>query len=299
MRISDRHRYDITGTRIENAKSDNAKMLETLSTQKRINKVSDDPIAVSQVLRYKDRVAKLRQFQKNADYSKGYIETTETAISSIHDFLIRAKELSVAMANSTYGPDSRDATAREINEIINAVVNIGNTTYGNKYVFGGFRTQTPPLSADGQFVGDDGAIFMQLDEDFYQQVNLQARYLFEAGPEEQQQGHFNLIDTLSMLYDGLTSDDMDTIHKSMDELDHQLKKASTFQATLGAIHNAIGNSSKKLELGEELTTENMSKLEDADIYKASSDFKRTETVLQSSLMASNKLLQPSLLNFLQ
>lgn len=299
MRISDRHRYEITGNRIENAKSDNAKMLETLSTQKRLNRVSDDPVAISQVIRYKDRLGKVRQFQKNAEYSKGYIETTEMAISGIHDALIRAKELSVAMANSTYGPDSRDATAREINEIINAVVNMGNTTYGNKFVFGGFRTQTPPLSSDGQFVGDDGAIFMQLDEDFYQQVNLQARYLFEAGAEERQKGHFNLIDTLTMLHEGLQSDDLDAIRKGMDELDHQLKKASSFQATLGAIHNAIGNASKKLELGEELTTENMSKIEDADIYKASSDFKRTETVLQSSLMASNKLLQPSLLNFLQ
>lgn len=299
MRISDRHRYDITGTRIETAKSDNAKMLETLSTQKRINRVSDDPVSMVQVIRHKDRLGRLRQFQKNAEYSKGYIETTETAISGIHDALIRAKELSVAMASSTYGPDSREAAAREINEIVNAVVNLGNTTYGSKFVFGGFRTQTPPIAADGHYVGDDGAIFMQLDEDFYQQVNLQARYLFEAGPEEQEKGHFNLIDTLTILQDGLHSDDIETVRKAMDELDQQLKKASSFQATLGAIHNAIGNASKKLELGEELTTENMSKLEDADIYKASSDFKRTETVLQSSLMASNKLLQPSLLNFLQ
>src|SRR5690606_4482403 len=99
-----------------------------------------------------------KQYQKNADYSKGYIEATETAIASIHDFMIRAKELSVAMANSTYGPESREAAAREVKEILEAVVNIGNTTYGNRFVFGGFRTTTPPLSADGQFVGDDGAI---------------------------------------------------------------------------------------------------------------------------------------------
>ena len=35
------------------------------------------------------------------------------------------------------------------------------------------------------------------------------------------------------------------------------------------------------------------------MFKASSDFKQTEAILQSTLMASNKLLQPSLMNFLQ
>lgn len=299
MRVSDRQRFDITGVRIDKAKSDNAAMLEQLSTQKRINDISDDPIGSSQIVRYKDRLAKQRQFQKNADYSKGFIETTETAVASINDFLIRAKEISVAMANDTYGPDSRSGAAREVKQIIDAIVNLGNTSYGNRFVLAGFRTQTPPLSTEGQFAGDDGRIFMQLDDELFQQINLQARHLFEANPDEQTQGHFNMIQALTVLYDGLQNDSMPSIRKAMDEMDFQLSKASSYQATLGAIHNAMTTASKKLELGEELTIETMSKIEDADIYKATSDFKRTETVLQSSLMASNKLLQPSLLNFLQ
>lgn len=299
MRVSDRQRFDITGVRIDKAKSDNAAMLEQLATQKRINDISDDPIGSAQIIRYKDRLAKQRQFQKNADYSKGFIETTETAVSSINDFLIRAKEISIAMSNDTYGPDSRAAAAREIKQIIDAVVNLGNTTYGNRYVLAGFRTQTPPLSNDGNFAGDDGRIFMQLDDELFQQINLQARDLFEANPDEQAQGHSNMIQSLTVLYDGLENNNMQSIHKAMDEMDFQLSKASSYQATLGAIHNALSTASKKLELGEELTIETMSKIEDADIYKATSDFKRTETVLQSALMASNKLLQPSLLNFLQ
>jgi flagellar hook-associated protein 3 FlgL len=38
---------------------------------------------------------------------------------------------------------------------------------------------------------------------------------------------------------------------------------------------------------------------DADAFAAVSDFKKTETILQSTLLAANKVLQPSLLNFLQ
>ena len=56
---------------------------------------------------------------------------------------------------------------------------------------------------------------------------------------------------------------------------------------------------RRIELQKEQKIDTVSKVEDADMFKATSDFKRTETALQTTLMASNKLLQPSLLNFLQ
>jgi flagellar hook-associated protein 3 FlgL len=48
-----------------------------------------------------------------------------------------------------------------------------------------------------------------------------------------------------------------------------------------------------------MTKKQLSGVEDADMYDATSEFKRTETALQSTLQASTKLLQPSLLNFMQ
>lgn len=299
MRISDRQRYDIAGMRIDKAKTDNANQLEIISTQKRINNISDDPLAAAQVIKLRDRVNRIRQYEKNADYSRGFIESSEAAVNGIHDALMRAKELSVGMANSTYDSESRQAAGREVKQLIDSVVSLGNSSFGDRYVFGGFRTQTPPISNHGLFSGDDGKIFMQLDDEQFQQVNLQARHLFEATPDERASGHFDMIHSLTLLYDGLMSDNDDYIHKAIDELDFQMSKSSSYQATLGAIYNALDSSTKKLELNEELNVGTMSRLEDADIYKSSSDFKRTETVLQSSLMASNKLLQPSLLNFLQ
>ena len=54
-----------------------------------------------------------------------------------------------------------------------------------------------------------------------------------------------------------------------------------------------------VEISNDLSKGELSKTEDVDMFKASSDFKQTEAILQSTLMASNKLLQPSLMNFLQ
>jgi hypothetical protein len=37
---------------------------------------------------------------------------------------------------------------------------------------------------------------LQVGENQYQQVNLQARELFEAGDEERSQGHTNMLDSV-------------------------------------------------------------------------------------------------------
>ena len=148
-------------------------------------------------------------------------------------------------------------------------------------------------------MGDDGAFYMQIDENSFRQINVQARSLFEASEDERKLRHFDMIESLRVLYDGLKDNNVESIRLAMDELEFQLQKTASYEASLGTIHNAINDARERLELGEELTQKNLSKVEDADMYKSVSQFKKTETILQSTLMASNKLLQPSLLNFMQ
>lgn len=299
MRISERHRYNLSANRVETARSDNAALLEELSTQKKLNKLSDNPVDVAQVLRERSRVERKNQFEKNIQYAQGYLERTESVVTGIYDFLLRAKELSVAMANDTYGPQARRSAGREVKEIIEAITSLANKTFGNRYIFGGFRTQTPPMSGDGKFLGDDGTLFLQVDDNQFKQINLNARSIFEVNEEERQEGHFDLVAALDILYQGLVTDDVPMIQRAMDELDNHMDRISNYQSKIGAIFNSLKNSFQNNEVTRELTTKSISELEDADVFKSSSDFKRTESVLQSTLLASSKLLQPSLLNFLQ
>ncbi len=299
MRVSDRQRYEQANHRIDQAKTDNADLLETLSTQKRVNRISDDPIGVGQILRRRNQISDIGQFSKNVEFTKGYIDRTEASLQGIHDYLIRAKELAVNLSNGTYAANSREAAGLEVKEIVEGVVSLANSSYNNRYVFGGFRTQTPPVTGDGQFTGDDGAVFLQIESGTFRQINLQARSLFEPTADERAKGHFGMVETLALLRDSLKDNDIHGIRKAMDELDFQMDKTTSSQSILGSVYNAIDETSKRLELNNELTQSDLSRLEDADVYRATTDFKKTEAILQSTLMASNKLLQPSLLNFLQ
>lgn len=299
MRVSERMRYGNVQRRVEGAKNQNAHALDRLSSQKEITKLSDDPIGATQIIRFRDNIEDLRQFQKNVDYSKGYLDRTEGALGGMADNLIRAKELAIAMANDTNDASAREATSREVREIIEEVVQLGNSTFSGKYVFGGFRNQTPPISTDGNYLGDDGAIYVQMSPGNFRQVNLQARNLFEGSPDEKAEGHFNMIHSLDLLNEGLKANNKDMLQKALTEIDFHLNKTTSYQATLGGIWNAINDTGDRLGQEEVLMRTKLSKVQDTDFYDASSEFRRTEVVLQGTMMASTKLLQPSLLNFLQ
>ncbi len=299
MRISERMRYDTVSNRIHDAKGQNAHAMERLSSQKDVQKLSDDPVAATGIIRFREKIDAAKQYQTNIEYSRGFLDRSEEAMQALNDNLIRAKELSVAMANDSYDGMSRDATGREVREIIDEVIQIGNTTFNGRYIFAGFRNQTPPLTVDGDYLGDDGAIFLQMSPANFRQINVPGRGVFEASPDEREKGHSNLVHTLEVLYDGLQSNNKDMIRSAMSELDFQLEKATSNQATIGAISNSLKETAARLSSEDVTMRASLSKLQDADMYDATSEFKRTETVLQSTLLSSTKLLQPSLLNFLQ
>ncbi len=299
MRVTDRQRYDIVGTRVEGAKGQNAKDLETLSTLRRVNRVSDDPNGVAAGVNIKDRIASNQQFQKNVEFSKGMLERSENALGGMQDNLIRLKELAIGMANDTYDHSSRLAASEEVQEILKELVQLGNTTFNNRYVFSGFRSGTAALSLDGKFLGDDGAVMLQVGENQFQQINLQSRDLFEASVDERAAGHTNMLDTVEELLAGLHNNSKDGIRFAIGEIDFQLDKAATFQAKVGSVVTSLNGATERAGRSVDMDKTTLSSVFDADIFEASSDFRRSEAVLQSTLLASTKLLQPSLLNFLQ
>ncbi|MBI2601601.1 MAG: flagellar hook-associated protein FlgL [Deltaproteobacteria bacterium] len=299
MRVSDRHRFLISTNRIEDAKEQNAKVLKQFSSQRRINLPHDDPVGASQALKHTNRLADLQSLHNNLQFSKGFLSVTESALSTIQENLNRAKELSIGMASDTFGPDARASTAKEIGEIVNSIIQMGNSRFGAKYVFSGFRTSAPAFDRDGVFLGDDGEIFLQTGEGKSQRINFSGRELFEASAGGRSEDTTQMIDSLLILKRGMEENNKETIQQSLERIDRFIDKAASMQASVGAITNTLSEAEKQLGLKEDLEKEQLAVIEDVDMFSASSDFKRSEQVLQSVLLTSSKMLQPSLFNFLQ
>jgi flagellar hook-associated protein 3 FlgL len=122
-----------------------------LSSGRRIDKPSDDPIGMSRVLIYRSELNSFGQFQKSIDLATGWLSRMDSIFMDVDDTLGRASELAVQQASATSNAATRQGAAEEIKELREMLVGLANSKYAGKYMFGGTMTQTPPfLQADVQ-----------------------------------------------------------------------------------------------------------------------------------------------------
>ena len=67
MRVAENQRYRQVNTQVSNAKSNNARSLDDVSTQKIIRSISDNPIGLTRAIRYRDQISSTEQNIKNME----------------------------------------------------------------------------------------------------------------------------------------------------------------------------------------------------------------------------------------
>ncbi len=138
-----------------------------LSTGKRIDSPSDDPIGAARLIGLSESAKTTAQYQDNILTARTRLELEEDALGSVGDALLRVRELAVAGQNTTYGLQERTALALEIRQLAGEVIGLANRKQANgQYMFSGYQVQTIPFSetAPGVFsyAGDQGQRLIQV-----------------------------------------------------------------------------------------------------------------------------------------
>jgi flagellar hook-associated protein 3 FlgL len=127
-----------------------------ISSGKRVNAPSDDPLGMSNILTYRSGLNAVGQYKQSADYANGWIAQTDSILQDMDNLMSRASELAVQGASATATADTREGAAEEIKQIRGMMLSHANARYGNKYLFGGTMTQTQPfLDVDVEKWEDD------------------------------------------------------------------------------------------------------------------------------------------------
>ena len=158
--------------------------LETsMSSGRRINKPSDDPSGTLRDLNYRTELARIGQYEKNVGQALTWMNTYDSVLSDAKDFMSSAKEVALAMANDTYDGIAREASAREIQSILDQMIQLANSQLEGRSVFGGFQTRTQPLvtaAAGAVYQGDTGQMQFEIDSSQLMTVNLNGADVFLA-----------------------------------------------------------------------------------------------------------------------
>ncbi|WZL73736.1 flagellar hook-associated protein FlgL [Clostridiaceae bacterium 35-E11] len=123
------------------------------ATGKKILKPSDDPVGMSQVLKLSSDIATYEQYKSNTDQALSWMEATETSVTQLKDVLQRVRELTGRGATGTLTTEDKQAIEKEISQLKEQVLSIGNANYAGKYLFGGYNTMEKPFSLEETPVG--------------------------------------------------------------------------------------------------------------------------------------------------
>ncbi len=300
MRVSNNNMTYGFLTSLNKSQQRQAQLNEQLSDGKAIHRPSDDPIRTIRSLRFQANYGQNEQFTQQVKDAQSWMDTTDSAIQNLDSLVVRAKELAIRAVGPN--PDiAFEAAAEEIDGLINAAVDIGNTKLGNRYVFAGQMDTTQPFTrnADGTvtFSGDNNPVSVRIaagavspDNDA---INVTASSLF--GPS------MELFNQLNDLKNQLATGNPDltaisgTGIASIDANHDRLLKA---HAELGARMSNYEMMQNMLE-GNGLTiTADLAAAQDLDVPRAIIDFKTNETIYRTALSVGARIMPPSLADFL-
>jgi flagellar hook-associated protein 3 FlgL len=96
---------------------------------------------------------------------------------------VRAKEIAINQASGASSNDqTRLGVAEEITQLYNQAVAIANRRIGDRYIFGGYKIEKPPVDVDGRYHGDDGQSMVEIVKDVFLTMNVPGIDAFNTNP---------------------------------------------------------------------------------------------------------------------
>ena len=146
-----------------------------LATGKRVLSPGDDPVAISRITKYKSEIAALDEYQRVIDTAKNYNSAIETAIEDLKNMVIQAKQYAVQGSTDTLSATGRLALADDVNTLIQRSIDTVNTKIGGRYIFAGYKGDTPPVNAStGVYESDSNLQYLDINSFLDVPVNLPA-----------------------------------------------------------------------------------------------------------------------------
>jgi flagellar hook-associated protein 3 FlgL len=280
---------------INNARENIVELQTQTATGKRVSKPSDDPQAMSSILRLKSMLASNTQYTTNTGNALTMMETTSSTLDSFTSILSDVKSLVVRASSSSTGSTELATYASSIDQYLDETLNLANTKYNGKYVFAGTNSQQQPftLAADRSSVsananGITGSINLPIAEGLSQITNLDGQQAF---------GGSTIFNVLISLRNSLASGSAPSATDAQ-ALDDAYSYVTGQSSKAGMIVSQLTNNQISLAAQNTQLQSMLSDQQDTDVATAITKEKSAETNLEAALQITAQTLPKSLLTYL-
>jgi flagellar hook-associated protein 3 FlgL len=277
------------------------KYQEQLSTGKKINRPSDDPVVAMKGIAYRTNLTEIEQFKRNFSEAYNWIENSDAALDKATQALQRIRELVVQAGNDTYEATQRQAISQEIKQLTDQLVMIANTKVGDKYIFNGTNTLEPPVQMNGTSITTSSnaeEVKIELAKGIYIGVNVDPTKVFHYDASQKGKGLFSDLQSLANDLDNPAKTGKD-INEYLGYIDQHITNLLGVRAELGARMNRIELMEDRIDSQQVIAEKMLADNEDVDMEKVITDLKTQESVHRAALAVGARIIQPTLVDFLR
>src|SRR5271157_4566175 len=154
MRVTNKLMFDQMKTSLQTALSGINKDQGEISSGKKINVPSDDPVVYTEATLLNAQQGTNTQITRNLQSINSLGSMYESTFNSVNDLLTQAKQLALTYSDATMSPSDRQTGAQAVENIIEQLVTLGNTKLNNTYIFGGTKANQAPFQLNPDYSVD-------------------------------------------------------------------------------------------------------------------------------------------------
>lgn len=296
MRVTQNYSLQSLLRRVNQSRERIHTLQENLATGKRINRISDHPEQIGKVLRFRKMLKTNSRFESNLKNAIDFMGITSGALDDAADIMATVKELAV-QGSDDLNEEDWNAYAEQIDQMLREMVDIGNTRFEDRYVFGGSNTTQTPfmLTSDGSAVttnpnGIDGALKTEIAQHRIDRYNVSGKNVF--------QGEVDIFQTLLDLREAFRNQDTMAVQDLLTQVDQATDQILQQNASLGAKMNRYEMFIQQYQNQNLKLQEMLSRTEDTDVARAVTELQMQQTGLTTALQVLSRTLNISLVDFM-
>ncbi|MCA9846496.1 MAG: flagellar hook-associated protein FlgL [Dehalococcoidia bacterium] len=294
MRISNRSTHDRLLQHIQQATTRLNETQERVASGRKINRPSDDPFATARALASRSKLDTVSQRIRTVDLATTELSAVESSLTSLGNVITRAQELAVQADSAGVNGDARQQIATEVEQLLNEVLSIANTSYSGRRIFGGhqggapFAPDLPANPTAFNYSGDSGQVLREIGDGETIAVNIDGEPLFDG-----------IFASLIAFRDGLVANDRTAINFASGDIGREIDTVLTARGEVGSRMRRLEMTADRLGEEELALRTSISGLEEVDLTQEVVELQMRDTAFQASLSATARSLGTSLLDFLR
>jgi flagellar hook-associated protein 3 FlgL len=272
--------------------------LQQMSSGKRVNVPSDDPLAAAQMIGNQAQSNRADQYLQNVDTLTNQLQTADTALGSAVTAVTQAITLGVQGSTGTLSSANRQQIVQNLQGIQSQLVQLANTAVGGNYLFGGTASTAPPYTLDPTnssgvvYNGNSGTNTVQVADGLNLQTNMPGNQLFQNSAGD-------IFGSLQGLITALQTGTASDARTATNQLRTAFDSLTGQRIFYGNAVNQLNSTQTFLQQEQVTLKSQANNLVGADLTKTAIDLTRAQTAHDAALAAAAKILPTSLLDYLK